>query len=60
MSVTTPTGKVNVPEEELDAMLQEGKGPSTSLSSSHCLGRSSMVSQGRSGVPGWAASVHST
>ena len=23
----TPTGKVNVPEEELDAMLQEGKGP---------------------------------
>lgn len=22
-----PTGKVNVPEEELDAMLQEGKGP---------------------------------
>lgn len=23
----TPTGKVSVPEEELDAMLQEGKGP---------------------------------
>lgn len=23
----TPPGKVSIPEEELDAMLQEGKGP---------------------------------
>lgn len=47
-------------KEELDAMLQEGKGPINFTVFLTLFGEKLNGEPGGSGVPGWAVSVHST